>query len=154
MATVAIPGYLLYSSQTINVGWSLSFPLNLLPTILGALLICIGLMLLYKTISLFATVGQGTLAPWNPTRKLVVKGIYRYVRNPMISGVLSILLGEIFVSRSRALVSWFIIFWILNLIYIPLVEEPSLERRFGASYREYKMHVPRWIPRISPWEAE
>ncbi len=154
MATVAIPGYLLYSSQTINVGWSLSFPLNLLPTILGALLICIGLMLLYKTISLFATVSQGTLAPWNPTRKLVVKGIYRYVRNPMISGVLSILLGEIFVSGSRALVSWFVIFWILNLIYIPLVEEPSLERRFGASYREYKKHAPRWIPRISPWEAE
>ncbi len=154
MATVAIPGYLLYSSQTINVGWSLSFPLNLLPTILGALLICIGLMLLYKTISLFATVGQGTLAPWNPTRKLVVKGIYRYVRNPMISGVLSMLLGEIFVSGSRALVSWFVIFWILNLIYIPLVEEPSLERRFGASYREYKKYVPRWIPRISPWEAE
>ncbi len=154
MATVAIPGYLLYSSQTINVGWSLSFPLNLLPTILGALLICIGLMLLYKTISLFATVGQGTLAPWNPTRKLVAKGIYRYVRNPMISGVLSMLLGEIFVSGSRALVSWFVIFWILNSIYIPLVEEPSLERRFGASYREYKKYVPRWIPRISPWEAE
>lgn len=154
MVTIAIPGYLLYTSQAINIGWSLISPLNLFPTIAGALLIGVGLYLLYKTISLFVTVGQGTLAPWDPTRKLVAQGIYRHVRNPMISGVLSILLGEVFISGSAALVNWFLIFWMLNLIYIPLIEEPGLENRFGASYREYKKHVPRWIPRISPWEAQ
>lgn len=154
MVTIAIPGYLLYSSRSINVGWSLASPLNLLPTIVGALFIGVGLLLFYKTVSLFVRVGQGTLAPWDPTQKLVAQGIYRHVRNPMISGVLSILLGEVLVFGSAALVNWFMIFLVVNLIYIPLLEEPGLEERFGASYREYKMNVPRWIPRISPWEAE
>lgn len=154
MATIVIPGYIIYTDQTISIGWSLVSPINLVPAIGGALLICIGLVLLHKTISLFTAIGQGTLAPWDPTQKLVVRGVYRYVRNPMISGVLSILLGETFIFGSVALFYWFIIFWLLNIIYIPLSEEPGLEERFGVDYREYKKHVPRWIPRTSPWEAK
>ncbi len=154
MAAVVIPGYILNASRWINIGWSFGSPLFLMPAIGGAFLISIGLVLLYKTISLFAAIGQGTLAPWDPTQKLVVRGVYRYVRNPMISPVLSILLGETIIFGSVALFYWFIIFWLVNIIYIPLSEEPGLEERFGNDYREYKKHVPRWIPRTSPWEAK
>jgi protein-S-isoprenylcysteine O-methyltransferase Ste14 len=96
---------------------------------------------------------SGTLAPWDPTQKLVVRGVYRCVRNPMISGVLSILLGETIIFGSVAPFYWFIIFWLINMVYIPLFQEPDLEERFGNDYREYKKHVPRWIPRTSAWKA-
>ena len=115
--------------------------------------ICAGLVLLVKTISLFATIGRGTLAPWDPTHKLVIRGVYRYVRNPMISGVLCILLGEATIFGSLPLFYWFVFFLLGNLIYMPLVEERDLERRFGADYTFYRQNVPRWIPRSRPWDA-
>jgi len=60
-------------------------------------------------------------------------------------------MGEALISGSRLLLSWFILFLVVNLIYIPLLEEPQLERRFGEAYRQYQQHVPRWIPRWKPW---
>jgi protein-S-isoprenylcysteine O-methyltransferase Ste14 len=108
---------------------------------------------MYRTITLFASVGRGTLAPWDPTRRLVVRGPYRHVRNPMISGVLSILLGEAALLGSFPLLAWFGVFFAANAIYMPLVEEPGLERRFGDDYRTYKRNVPRWVPRRKPWAA-
>jgi protein-S-isoprenylcysteine O-methyltransferase Ste14 len=71
----------------------------------------------------------------------------------MISGVFFILLGEAILVGSIPLASWLILFVLLNLIYIPLFEEPGLERRFGDDYRLYKQHVPRWIPRLRAWSA-
>jgi protein-S-isoprenylcysteine O-methyltransferase Ste14 len=108
-------------------------------------------LLVYKTVSLFATVGDGALAPWDPPRRLVVRGPYRYVRNPMISGVLSILLGEAILLGSVPLLVWFVIFFTLNALTMPLIEEPLLESRFGSEYVTYKRNVPRWIPRLKPW---
>jgi protein-S-isoprenylcysteine O-methyltransferase Ste14 len=102
---------------------------------------------------IFMTVGKGTLAPWNPPQRLVVQGVYRHVRNPMISGVMFILLGEVFLSASSSLLVWFFIFVAVNLVYISLAEEPGLEKRFGEDYLAYKMNVPRWIPRARPWEG-
>jgi protein-S-isoprenylcysteine O-methyltransferase Ste14 len=81
----------------------------------------------------------------------VVAGVYRHVRNPMISGVVLILLGETLIFRSLGLVEWALIFFAINLIYIPLLEEPMLEGRFGDEYRQYKRHVPRWVPRRTAW---
>jgi protein-S-isoprenylcysteine O-methyltransferase Ste14 len=104
------------------------------------------------TIRLFGTVGQGTLAPWEPPQHLVVRGVYRHVRNPMISGVLFVLLGESLLTASLPLFRWFVVFALINAIYIPLVEEPGLVKRFGDEYRTYKRNVPRWIPRLTPWE--
>jgi protein-S-isoprenylcysteine O-methyltransferase Ste14 len=71
----------------------------------------------------------------------------------MISGVFCILLGEGVLFGSKSLLIWFAVFAIGNLIYMPLFEEPGLERRFGEDYVRYKKHVPRWIPRRTPWEA-
>ena len=123
------------------------------PLFLGRICVALGLFLMIQTISLFVTVGKGTLAPWDETENLVVQGIYRHVRNPMISGVFCILLGEAIIFGSLPLFYWFIFAVILNLIYIPLVEEAGMEQRFGASYQRYKQHVPRWIPRLRAWDG-
>jgi protein-S-isoprenylcysteine O-methyltransferase Ste14 len=102
-------------------------------------------------VSLFARVGRGTLAPWDPTRHLVVVGPYRYVRNPMISGVALMLLGEAAFWGSRAVGLWAASFLAINHLYFVLSEEPGLELRFGEEYRTYMAEVPRWIPRLWPW---
>jgi len=121
-----------------------------LSTALGVLLAAVGLSLMATTIALFVRVGRGTLAPWSPTQRLVVRGPYRRVRNPMISGVLFVLLGEALVFRSTAVLTWWALFFLANTIYLPLSEEPGLEARFGDDYRRYKRQVPRWIPRLTP----
>jgi protein-S-isoprenylcysteine O-methyltransferase Ste14 len=151
VVTVVIPAYMIRTSTTLNAGWDLPSPLGLLPTLLGSVLVGLGVLLVYKTVSLFATVGDGTLAPWDPPRRLVVRGPYRYVRNPMISGVLSILLGEAILFGSVPLLVWFVIFFALNALTMPLIEEPLLESRFGSDFVTYKRNVPRWIPRLKPW---
>jgi protein-S-isoprenylcysteine O-methyltransferase Ste14 len=117
----------------------------------GTIVIGAGLMLVAATVWHFATVGKGTLAPWDPPRRLVVRGVYRYVRNPMISGVILILIGEAVAMRSRDVFSWAAGFFLINAIYIPLLEEEWLIQRFGGDYLEYRRHVPRWVPRSRPW---
>jgi len=120
----------------------------------GALFCAGGLALLVTTIGWFARVGKGTLAPFDPPRHLVLRGVYRHVRNPMISGVAFILLGEAMLFASPSVLSWFAIFSAIQLVYIRFVEEPGLERRFGEPYREYKLHVRAWIPRLRPWRGD
>jgi protein-S-isoprenylcysteine O-methyltransferase Ste14 len=121
---------------------------------LGAALVVAGLRLMYRTISLFARAGDGTLAPWDPTRKLVVRGPYRYVRNPMITGVVCVLLGEAAMFGSLGILAWAGVFGALNAVWFPLVEEPGLRQRFGDEYETYRRHVPRWIPRRTPWTTD
>lgn len=151
MAVVVAPGLIVYYSPTLRIGWSWPPPLNLLPPLLGSALIAAGLTLMAKSIWLFATVGQGTLAPWDPTQRLVVRGVYRHVRNPMITGVFCVILGEAALLGSRFILYWFVFFAVLNALYISVIEEPGLERRFGQAYVRYRQHVPRWLPRLSPW---
>ncbi|MBC8447318.1 MAG: isoprenylcysteine carboxylmethyltransferase family protein [Chloroflexi bacterium] len=153
MATIVIPGVILLLTRPVSPGWALSPPLSLIPLVLGLALVCLGLLLMVETVRLFAVVGEGTLAPWDPTRTLVVRGVYRHVRNPMISGVFCILLGEAALLRSVFLLGWFLLFLLSNLIYIPLVEEPGLEQRFGQDYQRYRENVARWLPRLRPWDA-
>lgn len=102
-------------------------------------------------VGLFARVGRGTLAPWDPTRRMVAVGPYRHVRNPMITGVVAMLVGEALLSGSRVLGGWAASFVLLNHVYFLLLEEPGLTRRFGPSYQAYKTAVPRWLPRVAPW---
>ncbi|MDH3675189.1 MAG: isoprenylcysteine carboxylmethyltransferase family protein [Anaerolineae bacterium] len=151
MVTLVIPAGLIFLTGQFAVGWGLTFPLSLVPAIVGCALIGPGLALLIKTASQFAAIGRGTLAPWDPTQALVVEGVYRHVRNPMISGVLSVLLGEAVLLGSWPLLGWFLLFFLLNGLYIPLVEEPALIDRFDGDYLVYKQNVPRWIPRLTSW---
>ena len=118
---------------------------------IGLALLALGLTFFSWSLRRFAVEGKGTLAPWDPPRELVVHGPYRYVRNPMISGVAMVVFGEAAILRSWPHVIWALIFTAINFIYIPLVEEPQLAARFGESYREYCRHVPRLFPRATPW---
>ena len=117
----------------------------------GGAVLAVGLVLFAASLRRFATEGRGTLAPWDPPRALVVRGPYRFVRNPMISGVIFVLLGEALVLLSAPHLVWAAAFIAANLVYIPLFEEPQLERRFGEPYREYRRHVRRFLPRLRPW---
>ena len=117
----------------------------------GVALLLVGLALFASSLRRFAVDGRGTLAPWDPPRKLVVRGPYRYVRNPMISGVVFVLFGEALILGSRAHLWWAVIFLAINAVYIPLLEEPLLAARFPESYDEYKRNVPRLLPRLRPW---
>ena len=154
MMTIVVPTAILLARRDVRIGWRLPFPFAVLPLVLGAALLATGVTLMASTIRLFATAGRGTLAPWDPTQRLVVRGVYRHVRNPMITGVLCILVAEAAAFGSLALLGWSALFFFVNAVYIPLVEEPGLERRFGEGYRVYKRNVPRWLPRRTPWRAE
>lgn len=155
LAIAIIPGTLLFFTgmDTLDV-WN-QFPISrFISPIVGVLLVGFGLFLMVSTIRLFATVGRGTLAPWNPTKKLVVQGVYRHVRNPMISGVFFVLLGEAVSFASLPLVGWVAFFVVVNMIYMPLVEEPGLVKRFGEDYEQYRRNVPRWLPRLRAWSKD
>jgi protein-S-isoprenylcysteine O-methyltransferase Ste14 len=144
VVTVVVPGLVVWREGADVAAWPLA--------LLGVVLIGLGLALVAWTIALFARIGRGTLAPWDPTSRLVVVGPYRHVRNPMISGVLAILLGEGALFASVALLLWFAAVFVVNAVYFPLVEEPGLRKRFGAEYDAYRANVPRWLPRLSPWD--
>ena len=152
VVTGVVPALIVSSGAAVNVGWGLPAGFALVPPLVGIALIALGLSLMIRTVALFATAGQGTLAPWDPTARLVVRGPYRHVRNPMISGVLCILLGEAALLGSVALLVWFAGVFAVNAVYIPLAEEPGLVRRFGADYETYRAHVRRWVPSPRPWD--
>ena len=116
--------------------------------IVGVALIAIGLALLLTCVWEFAHSGRGTLSPADPPRELVVRGLYRYVRNPMYLSVTMIVLGEVLLTRSSGLfLYWLIWFAVVNLFVIGH-EEPYLRGRFGDSYEQYTRRTGRWIPRI------
>lgn len=125
--------------------------LTIAAILVGAVLIVLGITLLAWTVWLFHTTGKGTLAPFDPPKHLVVRGPYRHVRNPMITGVVSILFGEALALQSVGLLIWAATFLLFNMIYFPLVEERGLSKRFGPSYDEYRRSVPRWLPRARAW---
>ena len=150
LGVIGIPALVLALTD-FEIGWGLDGALQILPVIAGVALIGAGLALMYRTIALFAHEGEGTLAPWDPTQKLVIRGPYRFVRNPMIVGVLSVVLGEAALFGSPALATWAATFFALNAVWFPLVEEPGLVQRFGDDYEAYRRHVPRWFPRRTPW---
>ena len=145
--TLVIPTAIVAGGGGVEVGWGLPDAAAVLPALAGAALIAAGVVLIARTVRLLATVGRGTLAPWDPTSRLVVRGPYRHVRNPMISGVLAVLLGEALLLGSPGLAIWFAAVLLLNALYLPLVEEPGLVRRFGEDYEQYRDAVPRWIPK-------
>lgn len=145
---VCIVPYLIYDGQEKSmlddVYWKIG----------GAILLVFGLCLFLYALYLFKTIAKGTVAPWSPKQNLVVVGPYRFCRNPMISGVLFILVGEALILGSPGILWWAVIFFFINTLYFVGVEEPMLLDRFGEDYRHYKQHVPRWIPRIQPYKPE
>ncbi len=150
MVALLIPLWLADRDRmTLSVGPSVT---DLMLQACGLVSLSLGLTLFVASLWRFVSQGRGTLAPWDPPRHLVVQGPYRYVRNPMISGVVLVIFGEAGVLLSRPHLAWALIFLGINTVYIPLLEEPSLAERFGDEYRVYCRHVPRLLPRLRPWQ--
>jgi protein-S-isoprenylcysteine O-methyltransferase Ste14 len=118
--------------------------------IVACVRIALGAALLAACIVEFARSGRGTLSPLDPPRRLVVRGLYRYVRNPMYLSVTVIVLGEALLTRSSALLVYWMIFFGAANLFVIAYEEPFLRRRFGASYAAYTRQVGRWIPTLRP----
>jgi len=152
MVTVLIP-YWIAEGYSVTFGLGHSVGLVILQAV-GFVLLCSGFVLFAASLRRFVADGKGTLAPWDPPSVVVVRGPYQFVRNPMISGVILLLFGEALVLLSPPHALWAVGFLILNLFYIPVVEEPQLERRFGDCYLEYRRHVRRFIPRLTPWRPK
>lgn len=127
---------------------------EILSQLLGIIFLATGLLLFTASLWYFAVRGRGTLAPWDPPKILVIEGPYRYVRHPMISGVLFILFGEALLLLSPPHARWALLALCINALYLPLLEEPLLELRFGDAYREYKRHVWGFVPHLRPWKGE
>ncbi len=112
------------------------------------------LALMIWTMRLFTLKGGGgTPAPWQPVENFIVSGPYRYVRNPMLIGVILFLIAEALLLQSWPVFLWMTVFVIINTVYFVLSEEPQLQKRFGQPYADYKRNVPRWLPRLTPWRG-
>ncbi len=118
---------------------------------LGWLLIGSGTAVLLSAFARFALEGLGTPAPVAPTERLVVGGLYRYVRNPMYLAVAAVIVGQALVLGRPVLIAYAALFGGTVWAFVRWYEEPTLARRFGADYDAYRRAVPGWWPRLRPW---
>lgn len=100
----------------------------------------------------FALRGRGTPAPFDPPRQLVVSGLYRFVRNPMYLGLGVLLGGEAWLVGRIEILDEALVLWVVVSGFVLLYEEPVLRDKFGAAYDDYRALVPRWIPRLHPFD--
>ena len=95
--------------------------------------------------------GEGTPGPWRPISNLIISGPYRYARNPMILGVVNLLLFESALFNSMPFLLWAFVFFVGNIIYFKTFEEKELIKRFGTDYENYKNEVPMFFPKFTPY---
>ena len=124
------------------------------PQIIGGLAVVAGGALALWCVLAFALVGRGTPAPFDPPRRLVVKGPYRFVRNPMYVGAGLGLAGAALFFESAALAGFTGLFFLITHLFVRAYEEPALRRTFGEAYDAYCRRVRRWRPRLSPHREE
>ena len=113
--------------------------------VIGVLFFLIGLVIVFDCILRFAVQGKGTLSPADPTKKLVIKGLYKFSRNPMYIGVLMILIGEAIFFQPNSLWIYTLFIFFMFHLFVLLVEEPRLLRDFGEEYLQYCQKVRRWF---------
>ncbi len=121
--------------------------------VLGVALIVAGIPVLLDSFGRFALEGLGTPAPVAPPGRLVVGGLYRFVRNPMYVGVLAVILGQALLLGDVRLLEYGAAVWMAFYLFVVGYEEPALRQKFGADYDNFCANVPRWIPRARPWRA-
>lgn len=150
LIVIFLPWWIRTGLARYDTRWPGETPLVWPARISGAAVLFGGLALFAWCASLFTREGRGTIMPWDPTQRLVVNGPYRHARNPMISSVLFMLVGQALIWGSWLTAALAVFFFAVNHIYFIRSEEPGLEKRFGESYRVYKSNVPRWLPRLRP----
>lgn len=114
----------------------------------GVAVATLGAALALSCVLAFALVGHGTPAPFDPPRRLVVRGPYRLVRNPMYLGAGLALAGAALAYRSVALVAYTAALFVATHLFVVLYEEPTLRSTFGGEYQAYCRRVRRWLPRL------
>jgi protein-S-isoprenylcysteine O-methyltransferase Ste14 len=124
----------------------------LLARVGGAILVAAGVAVLLHAFARFVLEGRGTPAPVAPTERLVVGGLYRYVRNPMYLAVAATIVGQALLLGRPILLAYAAAFAATVTSFVHLYEEPTLQRRFGAEYDTYRRSVPAWRPRLRPWQ--
>lgn len=115
--------------------------------VVGAVLVAAGAAVLVHAFARFVVEGIGTPAPVAPTRRLVVGGLYRYVRNPMYLAVAAAIVGQALVLGRPALLLYASAVGAVCVVFVRWYEEPALARQFGAEYEAYRRAVPGWWPR-------
>ena len=120
--------------------------------VLGGILLVAGLIALVQAFVRFVVEGLGTPAPVAAPDRLVVGGVYRYVRNPMYVAVLAAITGQALLLGRLGLLLYAGFAWLVVAAFVRWYEEPTLIRRFGADYEAYRRAVPAWWPRLRPWE--
>ncbi len=136
-------------------GWQAQGPLPYwVPLwIAGSILIAAGVLVLMHAFARFVVEGVGTPAPVAPTERLVIGGLYRYVRNPMYLAVAAIILGQALALAQPILLPYTGTFAVAVAAFVRWYEEPTLRREFGEQYETYRRAVPAWWPRLEPWDA-
>jgi protein-S-isoprenylcysteine O-methyltransferase Ste14 len=120
--------------------------------VLGVVLLVAGLIALVGAFVRFVVEGFGTPAPVAAPERLVVGGVYRYVRNPMYVAVLAAIVGQALLLGRLGLLLYAGAAWLIVAAFVRWYEEPTLARRFGADYEAYRRAVPAWWPRLRPWK--
>jgi protein-S-isoprenylcysteine O-methyltransferase Ste14 len=147
---VIAPGTLAGYGPWAICGWRMAppffgfFPIRMV----GVLLIAAGLPVLLDSFARFAIQGRGTPAPVAPPQRLVVTGLYRYVRNPIYVAVVSLIFGQRLFFSSVGVLEYGLAVWLGFFAWVPIFEEPTLRGKFGKDYEDYCARVPRWIPRL------
>ena len=119
---------------------------------IGAVLVSASALVLVQAFARFVREGVGTPSPVAPTARLVVGGLYRFVRNPMYLAVEAVIVGQALLLSRTVLLANATVVGAAFAAFVRWYEEPALGRRFGAEYEEYRRSVPAWWPRLRPWE--
>jgi protein-S-isoprenylcysteine O-methyltransferase Ste14 len=119
----------------------------------GAVLTAAGVAVLLQAFGRFALEGVGTPLPAAPTERLVVGGLYRYVRNPMYLALQAIIIGQVLLLDRPVLLPYAAVVLAMTIAFVRLYEEPALGRRYGQQYADYRRAVPAWLPRFRPRRA-
>jgi len=151
---VIAPGFVAGLAPWWIARWRLEAPFfgMILFRFAGGALIALGSAGLLDSFARFALQGLGTPAPVFPTRHLVVTGLYRYVRNPMYVAVVSAILGQGLPFGNVTVLEYGAIVWLAFHLFVLIYEEPTLKATFGSEYESFYAAVPRWIPRVTPWQ--
>jgi protein-S-isoprenylcysteine O-methyltransferase Ste14 len=135
-------------------GWQVREPLPYWAPmrLIGVMLLTAGLIALIQAFARFVVEGLGTPVPLAAPDRLVVGGLYRYVRNPMYVAALAIIVGQALALGQLGLLLYAAALWLITAAFVRFYEEPTLTRRFGADYEAYRRAVPAWQPRLRPWK--
>jgi protein-S-isoprenylcysteine O-methyltransferase Ste14 len=149
---LVVPGIMAGLIPWLLTGWQLREPVPPWAPmrVLGVILLVAGLIALIQAFVRFVVEGLGTPAPIAAPERLVIGGLYRYVRNPMYAAILAAIIGQALLLGQLGLLLYAAAFWMIVAAFVRLYEEPALIRRFGADYETYRRAVPAWQPRLHP----